>query len=250
MAIPVEIKTEIRRYLLGQLDDESVERLEFRLISEPEVVEEFDVIVDEIIDDYVAGELSEVDRQNAEAHFLVAPERQEKLVVARALRSFVQKNRKPSEQTTGTIPPRRIPAYIWATALALFVVLGLVAAWTMMRERPTQTVALTLNITSSERGTATKPERISIDSNVGELRLSLRLPDNEQKSPNYRVELVSADGTTRDVPIDRVNDQFVTVNIETSTLAASSYALRLSAIDANRSERRLNGSYLFELVKS
>jgi hypothetical protein len=249
VAITVETKSEIRRYLLGQLDEASGERLELRLISEPEVVEEFDVVVDELIDDYVAGELSEVDRQKAESHFLVAPERQEKLVLARALRTFVHKNRKASPQTS-TIPPKRIPAYIWATAIALFVVLGLAAAWTLTRQRPTQTVALTLNITTSERGTATRPERITIDSNVGELRLSLRLPDNEPKSSNYRVVLVNADGTSQDIPVDRVNDQFVVVSVDTSTLTSSTYALGLSAIDVNKNERRLNGSYLFELVKS
>lgn len=194
--------------------------------------------------------MSEAERQKAESHFLVPEERQEKLAVARAIRLFVQKNRKVPSQVATTISPKRIPAYMWAAAVALFAVLGIAAIWMIRQPRPTQTVALNLNITSAERGTSPKAERILIDSKVGELRLSLRLPENEVKSPSYRAVLVNPDGTTRNIPVERVNGQFVVVNIETSTLTSSNYALQLIAIDDNKNEKRLNGSYIFELVKS
>ncbi len=245
-----EERNKVRSYLLAQLAEVESEQLELRLVSDSAFVEEFDTVVDELIDDYLTGELSEAERQSAESHFLVAEERQEKLAVARAIRSLVQKNRKDRSQGVTTNSLKRIPVYMWVTAVVLFAVLGVAAIWMITRPRATQTVALNLNITASDRGTATKPERITIDSNVGELRLSLRLPENEVKSSSYRVVLVNTDGTTRNIPVERVNNQFVVVNVETSTLTSGTYALQVSAIDENMHERRLNGSYLFELVKS
>jgi hypothetical protein len=139
---------------------------------------------------------------------------------------------------------------MWAISAMLFLALGAVVVWSILRPRPTQTIALNLNISTSERGNASKPDRITINSDVAQLRLSLRLPENEVKAAGYRVALVNPDGSTQDISIDKVFENVVVVNIDATKLTSNTYALQLSAIDENKNERRINGSYFFEVVKS
>src|SRR5215475_5768152 len=79
--------TMIREYLLGRLDNapEVAERLAERMLTETELSELVDVIEDEIIEEYLEGQLEPADRQAIEKHFLRPPERREKLRLARIL---------------------------------------------------------------------------------------------------------------------------------------------------------------------
>lgn len=60
--------------------------MEIRLLSDPVYTEEFDVVVDELTDEYVAGNVQGPERAQMERYFLAAPARQEKLRVAAALK--------------------------------------------------------------------------------------------------------------------------------------------------------------------
>lgn len=87
-------KTEIKDYLLGRLKDEDEERVEVRLLSDPVYTEEFDVVVNELTDQYVAGEVQGAEREQMERHFFAAPARREKLRIAAALKERQQVNRR------------------------------------------------------------------------------------------------------------------------------------------------------------
>jgi tetratricopeptide (TPR) repeat protein len=87
-------KTEIKDYLLGKLREEDEERVEIRLLSDPVYTEEFDVVVDELTDQYVAGDVQGAERERMERHFFAAPARREKLRIAAALKERQQTNRK------------------------------------------------------------------------------------------------------------------------------------------------------------
>src|SRR5713226_4850751 len=80
-----EIQDQIRRYLLGELDDGTRAEVEQILLSDGEVFGELLVAEDEIIDDYASGRLDPEERADFEAHFLATPERQQKLRFSRAL---------------------------------------------------------------------------------------------------------------------------------------------------------------------
>src|SRR5438552_18076005 len=80
-----EIQDQIRRYLLGDLDDGTRAEVEKRFLSDGEVFEELLVAEDEIINDYASGRLDPEERADFEAHFLATPDRQQKLRFARAL---------------------------------------------------------------------------------------------------------------------------------------------------------------------
>lgn len=59
-----------------------------RLLTEPSYVEEFDILVDEVTDQYVAGELEGEDRERVEKYFLKSADRRQKLRFTQALKEY------------------------------------------------------------------------------------------------------------------------------------------------------------------
>jgi len=63
-------------------------------LSDPLFIEEFDVVVDELTDQYVAGEVQDAEREQMERHFFASPARREKLRIAAALKERQQTKRR------------------------------------------------------------------------------------------------------------------------------------------------------------
>lgn len=76
----------IREYLLGQLSEADEEQVELRLLSEPDFAEEYDVVVSEVTDDYVAGKFAGEELKQVEEHFFKSTQRRDKLKFALALK--------------------------------------------------------------------------------------------------------------------------------------------------------------------
>jgi hypothetical protein len=62
--------SEIRQFLLGQLQDARAEQLEERIFANPDFGEEVDIVEKELIDDYLAGKLALGDREHFEQTYL------------------------------------------------------------------------------------------------------------------------------------------------------------------------------------
>jgi CHAT domain-containing protein len=77
---------EIRAYLLGQLTEEDDEQVEVRLLTEPDFAEEYDMVVNEVTDDYIAGKFEGEELKNVEEYFFKSRERRNKLKFALALK--------------------------------------------------------------------------------------------------------------------------------------------------------------------
>jgi hypothetical protein len=75
----------MRRYLLGDLPQEERARLEDGYSTDADMFEEMLATENDLIDSYVRGELTEVERRQFEAEFLQSPQRQEKVEFARTL---------------------------------------------------------------------------------------------------------------------------------------------------------------------
>ena len=86
---PVVDERQICQYLLGKLGVEEQQRFEEQLMTQESLFDELMVLEDELIDEYLQGTLSPVDRADFERHFLATPERQQKLQFAQALRKHV-----------------------------------------------------------------------------------------------------------------------------------------------------------------
>lgn len=79
------------RYLLGELSEAELERVENYYFSDGEVFEQLLIVEDEIIDAYVRGELSIEEGERFAEYFLQSPERREKIAFAEAWQAFIAK---------------------------------------------------------------------------------------------------------------------------------------------------------------
>jgi hypothetical protein len=102
----------IRRYLLGDLAEEQCEDLEERLLTDDETFQELLLVEDELVNDYVSGELPSVDREKFRNHFLCTPDRRQKLEFASALRRYV------SETTAVQLSAKTRQPRAWTKSLA------------------------------------------------------------------------------------------------------------------------------------
>lgn len=93
----------IKRYLLGELPLADQRRLEEQFFSDAEAFERLAAVEDDLIDDYVCGDLSQKQREGFERHFLVSPERRERLALAKTLVATVSEEEQP-EPVAATEP--------------------------------------------------------------------------------------------------------------------------------------------------
>ncbi|MBV9211645.1 MAG: hypothetical protein JOZ52_13485, partial [Acidobacteria bacterium] len=77
-----------RKYLLEELSPEEQSEVEERLFLNAESFQQLEMVEDELIDDYVYGELSPRERERFDNIFLTTPERRESLRVAQALSRY------------------------------------------------------------------------------------------------------------------------------------------------------------------
>lgn len=98
---------DIKRYLLGELDEEKQQLLEKHLLTDEKFFEQLLIVEDELVDEYLRGKLSAHERQQFVAHFLSTPERHQKLRFARALGKYITTAtaEKPRAQADHVQPP-------------------------------------------------------------------------------------------------------------------------------------------------
>src|SRR6476619_141288 len=82
-------RSELRKYLLGELKDEA--RLGFveeRLLLDDDFFNEYELVKEDLIDQYVRHELPPAEHESFEQHFLTTPERHEHVRHMQALTRF------------------------------------------------------------------------------------------------------------------------------------------------------------------
>jgi CHAT domain-containing protein len=84
-----DAQSRIRQYLLGLLADDARQELEDRLLANADFYEELLMVEDELIDEYLAGKLSNEETNRFERHFLATPERHEQLKFGRAFNQYL-----------------------------------------------------------------------------------------------------------------------------------------------------------------
>ena len=65
----------LRRFLLGELGEEVRESIEERLMTDEAYFEEYELIKEGVIDEYVEGEMTADERKKFEKHFLTSASR-------------------------------------------------------------------------------------------------------------------------------------------------------------------------------
>lgn len=111
----------IRRYLLGQLAEDELQRLEERLMADNEFFNAVLLGEDEMVEEYVQGDLSASDRAGFEASFLSTPEGRQQVAYAKALSKHVKDLQRPVWWRR----PERAPYLRLAAAAVIVLAIGL-----------------------------------------------------------------------------------------------------------------------------
>lgn len=84
-----ERQNAVRKYLLGNLDDQAeMRRIEEKILLDDDFAEQISLAEAELIDEYLDGALSDADGERFLRFFLVSPENKEKLKLIRNLRKY------------------------------------------------------------------------------------------------------------------------------------------------------------------
>lgn len=251
--ITKELENEIKRYLFGQLAEADEERLELRLLSEPAFVEEFDTVVDEVTDQYVRNELEASERQRFEKSYLTTAAGQQKVRFTSELLE-----RAAGKRSTPVVKPiaeqgffDRVRA-LWhvqslrlaATAAAVVIIAG----GAYLATRPAMNYApLALSISTASRGEGPAAAKVKLESGVPGVEVNLAIPEQAKGAKDYRVKLVNGNEPEQDVPIEKRDNQTVTIRIPASSLSPGQYAIQMFRLTSDGTFTRIQGSYFFNV---
>lgn len=104
----------VKRYLLNQLSDPERQEIELRLLTDDDFASEVEMAEDELIDEYVANELSTSEREQFHEHFLINPVRESKLQSSYAVKRYFDRT-SPSPQASPGVLDRS-----WTALAQLF----------------------------------------------------------------------------------------------------------------------------------
>lgn len=101
----VEDETELRRYLLGELDPDEQVVVAERLFLDGEYAQLAQAVADELIDEYAYHDLTTDEREKFETYFLARPEHREDLRIAQALKRLL------ASEKEVVVPGRMLAAF-------------------------------------------------------------------------------------------------------------------------------------------
>jgi hypothetical protein len=235
-----------RKYLLGQLADDEQQKFEERLLAEDELVEQLDVTSEELVDEYLAKELTPTESEWFQQHFLASPEGKRSQRFGAALQHYISSH--PSELQKRTWAERlkefwkRPAALRSVTAFAMVViVVGLV--WILRPTPPPGFDTLTLMNSSSTRSGDGELSRIRLKEDA--LRITLLLPEPAAPEVRYRAQLIDGSNQLRTLEPLGQDARSVTVGVPASWLVGGHYAVTLSTIDSDNTPQRIPGTYQF-----
>jgi hypothetical protein len=208
----------LRQYLLGQLTPELRQEIEEELLSGGELARDLEAAQDALFDDYAFNTLSESERENFERHFLLTPERLNKLRISQALDEYVRRHPRPAQRPSWwrkLLRPVLSPGglKVAAPAAALVLCVAAVAMWRLgwfardsaelmqaavekanrepLPGRGTTMVELRLS-EGAERAFG-DPRRAVVPQGAPLLRLALKVPANDVE--HYTVRLTTEEET-------------------------------------------------------
>lgn len=185
-------REEMRAFLLGTLNGDQKTEFEERILTETGVYDELLVVEEELIDQYVAGDLSSLERQQFETHFLITAERQKNLRFGKLLQKYANSHIDLTPIPVQSIPISRRPVRRWAWAGVLAAILGCAgimfvrglvnrreAAGVVQQQTLSRIVVVTLPPGSA--GTEGSNKQVIVSPKGGEVKLELEL-----KNPTFR----------------------------------------------------------------
>jgi hypothetical protein len=273
---PTADKQEIRRYLLGALDGNRKTPFEERILSVPETSEELSIVEDELIHDYIAGGLSELERHQFETHFLITAQRQKDLRFAQLLARYVNSHSVPiapenfvaaaphiektapakKSFTFSLLPASSRPAMVFCVAGVALLGIALLSWFAFRRppllsvqKRAEPVVVVTLAPGSITTGDTTA-QRVNIPPKGYNLKLELELANPGFR--NYKSELFRENKslqTRGELKIEAKGEQYVIpLTITGEILSPGDYEVKLSGVSESGADAFIE-KYSFRVIE-
>ena len=106
----------IAQYLLGELPEEQQVEIEDRAFSDKDYLASITAVENDLIDEYVRGELAPAERQRFETRFLASAERRKRVEFAKALRTVISESTAPQKKV---VDDKR--SWPWRDSLYAFI---------------------------------------------------------------------------------------------------------------------------------
>lgn len=262
---PTADKQEIRRYLLGALDADRKTSLEERILAVPETYEELSLVEDELIHDYAAGGLSELERQQFETNFLTTAERQKNLRFAQLLTRYVNAAALPHVEKVAPakksfmfslLPANGHPALVFCIAGVALLGITLLSWFVFRRptllpvqQRTEPVVVVTLAPGSITTGNTTA-QRVNVPPKGYNLKLELELANASFR--NYKSELFRENKslqTRAELRIEAKGEQYVVpLTITGEMLSPGDYEVKLSGVSESGADAFIE-KYSFRVIE-
>lgn len=254
-------RQELRAYLLGTLDSALKTEIEERLLHAPEVYDELLIVEDELIDQYVAGGLSEAERQQFENHFLSTAERRNNLrfgqLLKRYLHSHPVKKIAPAPKPFMFSPARASSRPLLTFCVAGVVLLGIVLlGWLTVRRplrSPQQDIEPVVVVTLAPGSIATGGEttrQVNVPPRGYNVKLELELKNANFR--NYKFELFRENKpvqTSAAAPVEAKGQQYVIpFTITGAVLSPGDYQVKLSGVSESGTDEFIE-NYSFRVTK-
>ena len=264
--IPNADQAEIRAYLLGTLDTALKTEVEERILYAPEVYEELLMVEEELIDQYLAGGLSKLERQHFETHFLITAERQNNLRFGQLLKRYLNSQPDPAAAAVSHVekvapapkPFMFSPALTGSRPLLTFCVAGVVLlgivllGWITVRkpamrsrQRSADPVVVVTLATASDTA-----KQVNVPPKGYNLKLELELKN--ASFHNYKFELFRENKsvqTSAALPIEAKGEQYVIpLTITGEVLSPGDYQVKLSGVSESGSDEFIQ-NYSFRVTK-
>ncbi len=257
----------IRRYLLGQLNDDERQFIEERIFTDPAFFQDVRMTEEELLEDYVFKILPPDDAESFAQRLLLTPEQTQRWEIFTGLKRYSDTARKQA-----TPAPSPIPRYLqsgWALPIAATVVVAVVVGVWIMRANSLERTVAALNAPGQSAGTesdfpivlpalrlrsepqASTPEpRLAVRKDVGVVQI--RLPIEVASYSNYQTTLIREPDSTLftlndRIPVDVENRKVLIVRVPADALVPGDYRLVVKGITDDKRIDDL-GIFLFTIL--
>jgi hypothetical protein len=158
----------IRRYLLGELAEADQAALEQELLIDRSKFDQVWAVENELVDSYVRGEMSRVDRERFEGHYLVSPLHRERVAIAESFLTNIDQAPGETVEARKKEPvapwlrrfPLRSPRPVYGVVLVMALLLTFSLVWSYIeRVRLTGQIANVQKEAQTERAFLKQRER-------------------------------------------------------------------------------------------
>ena len=251
----------MRSYLLGTLDRDHKTQFEERILTEPSVYEDLLIDEEELIDQYVTGELSALEQEQFETHFLITAERQKNLRFGKLLQRYANSHVEEPSTPGQSFSFLQSPVRRWASLGLLAAILGAAGiifirgfvnrreAASVVQQPTSRVVTVTLQPGSAATQGSTA-QRVNLPPHGVEVKLELELTHSTFR--NYKSELFRENKSLQisdELTIESKGEQrVVPFTVTGEMLSPGDYQVKLSGVLDSGTDEFID-NYSFRVIE-